>query len=430
MRLRTVAGVLVFSLFVFFSIALFTYFNPYWIFTISSTIFVTQAAIFLVALEETDTKDPKPKRYPSLTIIVPAYNAADTIEKSLRHILAMEYPKKFKVIVIDDGSTDGTYEKIKKFKGITIIRNKKNMGKAVSLNKVLKKVKTELVANIDSDTYPSKDALMKMVGYFNDPKVGAVTVLILPSKPRNFLQKIQEFEYYVAFGFWHKSISSLRSLYVTPGPMTIYRTKAVKEVGGFDEGNITEDMEIALALQEKGWKIECCVNTKVYTEVPHTLRSYFRQRIRWYRGKIFNGLKYKHLIFNKFYGQFGMFVFPVTFIVEFLSMVVLIGFITINSKRFILDAKQFIATIMHNAFRVEFLMNIDPLAWPPYLVFLVLTLLLWGYLLYVSMRFDRRKPKITEIPYILFYLILYSFFITFSYTMSFFHELKGSRKVW
>ncbi|MFC2174444.1 glycosyltransferase [archaeon] len=431
MRLRSLVGVLVFIAFVLLSAAAFTYFDAYLMFTISSSLFVTQAAIFLMALEDADLKDPKPKRYPSLTIMVPAYNAGSTIVESIKRIKEMEYPRKFKIIVMEDASTDDTYEKIKNIPGIKIIRNTKNQGKAASQNQVLAVVDTELVANIDSDTFPEKDALMKTIGHFNDPKIGAVTVLILPTHTRNWLQKVQQFEYYNAFGFWHKSISSLGGMYVTPGPMTVYRTQALQDVDGFDPGNITEDMEVALHMQKMGWDIKCSVNTKVYTEVPDTLRSYFRQRIRWYRGKFLNGVKYKDLLFNRSHGALGTFIYPMSFIVEILSMTVLIGIITINLDGFIRAVKHFVGVVQQNAFSLELLFNFDPLTWPPYLVFLVLTLLIWGYLLYTSMGFDsNRKPKLTELPYILFYLTFYSFFITFTYVMSFFHELKGSERVW
>jgi cellulose synthase/poly-beta-1,6-N-acetylglucosamine synthase-like glycosyltransferase len=430
MRWRTLLGVIAFSLFVFAVIGLFTYFDPYWIFTIASTLFIGQACVFLFAFEEAEIEDPKPKRYPSLTIMVPAYNAGKTVLKSLEHIKALKYPKPFKIIVIEDNSKDDTYEKVKNIPGIEIIRNKKNQGKAKSLNQALDRLDTELVANIDSDTYPNPDTLMKMVGYFNDPKVGAVTTLIIPEKPKTFLQKLQEFEYYVAFGFWHKSISQLESLYVTPGPMTIYRTEALQDVGGFEEGNITEDLEVALALQEKRWKIKCSVNSKVTTEVPLSFRQYLRQRVRWYRGKFFNSVKYKHVMFRKAYGDFGMFVLPMTLIVEVLSVVVLIGFITINFQRFLIDARNVWKLFTHNLLYWEPLLKLDPLTWPPYLVFLIVTMLIWGYLLYRSMQFDRRKATWKDLPYIGFYLIVYSMFIAVAYGIGFFNELRGSERTW
>lgn len=431
MNPRSVAGVLAFVAFIGVSVMAFKTFDNTLLFTASSALFITQAAIYLMALEHADTKDPKPLRYPTLTIMVPAYNASNTIVRSIKHIKAMKYPQPFKIIVIDDASEDDTYDKIKNIKGIEIIRNKKNKGKAASQNQVIKIVDTELLANIDSDTFPDPDALMKAVGYFKEKTTGAVTVLILPDKPKNWLQKVQLFEYYNAFGFWHKAIASLKGMYVTPGPMTIYRTEALRDVGGFDPGNITEDMEIALHMQKKGWNIETCVNTVVYTEVPSKLRDYFRQRLRWYRGKFLNGWKYKDLIFNRAYGSFGMFIYPVSFMVELLSMIVLIGVITINADGAYLALRQFISTVQQGAFSVKFLLDLDPLALPPYLIFLVLTLLIWGYLLYRSMDFHKHKrPKLSDVPYILFYLTFYSFIITFTYVMSFFHELKGSERKW
>ncbi|MCD4740368.1 glycosyltransferase family 2 protein [archaeon] len=430
MRWRTLIGITAFALFVFGCISIFSLFNPYWIFTISSAVYITQACIFLFAFEESKIDDPKPKNYPSLTIMVPAYNASKTILKSLEHVKALKYPKPFDIVVIEDGSKDDTYEKIKNIPGIRIIRNKKNKGKAESLNQAIKILKTDLIANIDSDTYPEPETLKNMVGYFNDPKVGAVTTLIVPENPKGFLRRIQEFEYYVAFGFWHKSISTLDSLYVTPGPMSIYRTDALRDVGGFEKGNITEDLEIALALQEKRWKIKCSVNSKVKTEIPGDIIGYIKQRTRWYRGKFYNTIKYKHLLFRREYGHFGMFVFPGTLIVEILAMIVFIGFLTVNFKRFLIEANNYFRLISLGLIRWEFILQFDPLTIPPYLIFLVATLLIWGYLLYKSLKFDKRKVKIYEIPYICFYLIFYSIFITTAYAIGFFNELRGSERKW
>lgn len=427
---KSAIGVLVFAVFVFGCIALFTFFNPYLLFTVSSAIFITQASIFLMSLERSTTEDPKPSKWPSLTIMIPAYNASDSIERCIRQVKEMKYPKPFNIVVVEDASKDDTHEKLSKITGIRVIRNEKNMGKAASLNQAIAQCDTELIANIDSDTYPNPDVLEHLVGYFQDPRVASVSTLIVPEKPKNLLQRIQEFEYYVSFGFWHKSLEGLEGLYVTPGPMTVYRTAALRDVSGFEEGNITEDMEVALALQDKGWRIRTSVNAIVRTEVPGKIRQYFKQRVRWYRGKIFNGFKYKHILFNRFYSHFGMFVFPVTFLVEFLSMVVFFGFITINAKRFLIDAQVFLKILANNAFRLDLIFNFDPLAVPAWAVFLIVTVLIYGYLLYKSMSFAGRKLKAWELPVVGVYLIAYSFFITTSYTMSFFKELSRSEREW
>ncbi|PIY91388.1 hypothetical protein COY71_03405, partial [Candidatus Micrarchaeota archaeon CG_4_10_14_0_8_um_filter_60_7] len=152
---------------------------PYmWIFLGANFIFVFISIVYLL---EFWGKKPETlsKEFPGVTVIVSAYNSAPTIEASLKAILAMRYPKPFKVIVVDDASTDNTYAKMKKFAGkLTILRNPENKGKAASINQALKLVKTPLVACIDSDTYPECNALEKMVPLFNSPKVGAVIALV------------------------------------------------------------------------------------------------------------------------------------------------------------------------------------------------------------------------------------------------------------
>ena len=105
--------------------------------------------------------------------------------------------------MVDDASTDDTFAIAKRFPQVEVIKHEKNLGKAASINLALKKTKGELVACIDSDTYPARDALKRMVALFNEPKVGAATALICVEKPKSFVQKVQEIEYHAAFGFWH-----------------------------------------------------------------------------------------------------------------------------------------------------------------------------------------------------------------------------------
>ncbi len=104
------------------------------------------------------------------------------------------------MIVINDGSRDNTLEIAKrlqkKYPKLKIL-NKKNSGKADSLNKGLKFAKGELVAVVDSDSFPRKDALKKMVGFFEDPKVGAATCPILARNKKRFFERLQAIEYAV-----------------------------------------------------------------------------------------------------------------------------------------------------------------------------------------------------------------------------------------
>ena len=141
---------------------------------------------------------PITKKKYSLTVIVPAFNEEDTVEDTVKAILNSNYPGLKEILVIDDGSTDNTFKIIKrlskeykKVKGFT----KKNQGsKAGPLNFALKKVKTDLVAVVDADSYPAPDAFGKMIGFFDDEKVGAVTCLFIPRNKKTFFERLQTIE--------------------------------------------------------------------------------------------------------------------------------------------------------------------------------------------------------------------------------------------
>ena len=159
------------------------------------------AIFFLLTMFENkkELKNPKPKKLPTVTIVVPAYNEEKTISKTLQSLLNLNYPKnKLEIIAVDDGSTDNTYKAAKQFtsQGVKVYK-KKNTGKADSLNFALKKSKGELFAALDADSFANPDCLKKMIGYFNDPKIMAVTPSLKVYKPKNMLQKIQYVEYLI-----------------------------------------------------------------------------------------------------------------------------------------------------------------------------------------------------------------------------------------
>jgi cellulose synthase/poly-beta-1,6-N-acetylglucosamine synthase-like glycosyltransferase len=124
-------------------------------------------------------------------------------------------------------------------------------------------------------------------------------------KPGNILQKIQWLEYTIII-FAARLTSYLDSLYVAPGPFSLYRTEIVRKTGGFDEQNLTEDQEIAYRMQKCNYRIKQCFDGYVYTNAPNKIRPFYRQRRRWYLGSLSCINKYKEMIANRKYGDFGM----------------------------------------------------------------------------------------------------------------------------
>ena len=117
---------------------------------------------------------PQPKKIYSITILIPAYNEEESIEDTIEHVINLDYPKnKLEVIVINDGSRDKTkniIEKLRKKYSNLKLLDKENSGKADSLNQGIKIARGELIAVVDSDSFPSKESLKKLTGYFDDEK--------------------------------------------------------------------------------------------------------------------------------------------------------------------------------------------------------------------------------------------------------------------
>lgn len=269
---------------------------------------------------------PTAKNTPSVSFVVPAHNEEDTIQDTIEHIFAIDYPKILEVIVVNDASSDRTKEIIeklqKKYSKLILINNDKPFGNAArTKNAGLKYAKGDLVAFVDADSYPAKDSLKKMIGFFNDEKVGAVTCSVLLREPKNFLEKMQDIEYRV-IALVRKLLEFVEGVYVTPGPLALYRKKALDEINGYDGENITEDIEIAWHLLHDKWKIKMCLSTSATTTAPKKFKIWYKQRLRWAIGGLECLSKYKKNFLEK--GTFGMFVIPL-FIFGFFSGIVGLG---------------------------------------------------------------------------------------------------------
>ncbi len=265
--------------------------------------------LYFLNREKVNT-DPEPSYFPSVTFLVPAYNEEEHIEKCLDSLLDQKYPSnKLDIVAINDGSEDSTLEKMKKYSDRITIIDKENSGKASSMNYALESVDSELVGCMDADSFPCEDFVANMVGYFEQDDVGGVTPAMKVLNPQTWPQKIMwaEFIYNVLL---RKMFSLFDSQWVMPGPGSLYRTETLKDLGGWDEETLTEDMEIAFRMFKNGSKLKNSTNAYVETTSPPTLKGLFRQRMRWYRGYIENALSYSELWFNPKYGNLGMIVIP------------------------------------------------------------------------------------------------------------------------
>ena len=253
------------------------------------------------------------------SIIVPCFNEENTVDKTVQSLLSLDYPKeKLEILIIDDGSTDNTWKCIQKYNKNPQIKifKKTNGGKHTALNFGISKAKGEIIGCLDADSFVEKGALKNMMAYFADKKTMAVTPSIKVFNPRNFLQRMQWSEYTLGI-LIAKLFSYADAVLVMPGPFSMFRKEVFKIVGNYKKAHHTEDMEITLRLHRKKIQIRNSHNSYVYTTAPKTIKTLYKQRLRWNFGFIKNAMDYKEMLFNKRYGNYGMLVLPFSLIIAF-----------------------------------------------------------------------------------------------------------------
>lgn len=255
-----------------------------------------------------------PKRYPSVSMIVPCFNEGRTLDATIRSLLAMEYPKdKLEIIVVDDGSTDNTRQIGEMWtarESQVSYFHKENGGKYTALNFAIARSNSELVGCLDADSFADPDALREVVKRFEEDKgVVAIVPVMKVHNARTLLETMQMAEY--TFGiFVKKMFDNLGAISVLPGPFSIYRRDVFSIVGPFKHAHNTEDMEIAFRIQKHGLKIVNAHTAFVYTTVPSSLRTLVKQRTRWTQGYLQNSKDYWRMFGNPKFGNFGVFVLP------------------------------------------------------------------------------------------------------------------------
>src|SRR4051812_20359280 len=238
--------------------------------------------------------------YPFVSIIVPAFNEADVIQSSLSSLLELRYPY-YEIIAVDDGSTDGTLERMREFEGnhygvrVSVYR-KENSGKADTLNYGIRRSKAPIVVCMDSDSRLTADALRYAMFHFRDPHVGAVAGNVKVINRHNIWTKLQALEYIEGLNIVRNAQAFFRSVNVIPGQIGIFRRKAIEATGGYDSDTFAEDFDMTVKILADGWKINYEPKAIAYTEAPEELLDIIQQRYRWSRGILQALRKQRHLL--------------------------------------------------------------------------------------------------------------------------------------
>ena len=253
---------------------------------------------------------------PRVCVIIPCFNEENTVVSTIESVLALRYPAELlETIVVDDGSTDGTWDAMRQFEGRERVRifRKENGGKHTALNLALEHTDADLIGCLDADSTVDREALSRIAPTFENADVAAVTPGIHVREPQTLLQHVQNAEYSLSV-FNRFMLAALGSAFIAPGPFSIFRTSVVRNLGGWRHGHSTEDMEMALRLQEAGHLIGNAPGATVHTTTPRTLPALFRQRTRWTYGFLRNAVDYRHMLGAKRYGHLGLIILPTALI--------------------------------------------------------------------------------------------------------------------
>ena len=232
---------------------------------------------------------PFPKgRSRLISVLIPAWNEARVIEASVRRVLA-SVQARLEVIVIDDGSTDGTSAIVRAaFAGDSRVQllTLANGGKAAALNRGIALARGDIIVALDADTQFEPLTIARLARWFADPEIGAVAGYAKVGNRVNLVTRWQAVEYVTAQNLERRALARLDAMMVVPGAVGAWRREALEEVGGFPVNTLAEDQDLTIAVQRAGWRVANDVEAVAWTESPQTLRALASQRFRWAFGTL------------------------------------------------------------------------------------------------------------------------------------------------
>jgi peptidoglycan-N-acetylglucosamine deacetylase len=249
---------------------------------------------------------------PRIAVLIPAYNEEKVIVRTVRSVLHSDY-ENLRVIVIDDGSTDNTFEVARAAysreiaAGRVQVLTKPNGGKAAALNYALDDLEEEFYVGIDADTVIAADAITKLIPHFEDPAVGAVAGNAKVGNRVNLWTRWQALEYITSQNFERRALDLFNVVTVVPGAIGAWRTEPVKTAGCYPLNTVAEDADLTMNLLEQRYKVVYEDRALAFTEAPIGPRGLMRQRFRWSFGILQSVWKHKlAFVRNKAMGLFAL----------------------------------------------------------------------------------------------------------------------------
>ncbi|CQR62537.1 bifunctional polysaccharide deacetylase/glycosyltransferase family 2 protein [Streptomyces leeuwenhoekii] len=254
-----------------------------------------------------------------VSVIVPAYNEKECIANTLRSLARSTHP--IEIIVVDDGSTDGTAE-IAESLGLPDVRvvRQANAGKPAALNNGVRHARHDIVVMMDGDTVFEPETVRQLVQPFADPSVGAVAGNAKVGNRRTLIGAWQHIEYVMGFNLDRRMYDLLRCMPTIPGAIGAFRREAVLQAGGMSEDTLAEDTDITIALHRAGWRVVYQEHARAWTEAPGSLKQLWSQRYRWSYGTMQALWKHRGALTDRGpSGRFGRVGLPLVVLFQILT---------------------------------------------------------------------------------------------------------------
>lgn len=274
--------------------------------------------------------EPEPP-YPSVSVLIPAYNEEGYVGRTIQSLLDADYPSaSLEIIVIDDGSTDDTLAEARAFAAVVdqvSVVSKANGGKYSALNYGLVFATADVIVTVDADSIVEADALQYIVAPFAaDENIGAVASNVTIWNRNSLVTRCQQLEYTIGVNIYRRALDYFGIVMVVPGCLGAYRREVLDEVFAYDPDTLTEDFDVTMKVLRAGYRVSVS-GARVYTEAPATWRDLYRQRLRWYRGNYMTILKHWPIVTDPSYGYLNRIALPFRlvemFFLPFASFVIL-----------------------------------------------------------------------------------------------------------
>jgi cellulose synthase/poly-beta-1,6-N-acetylglucosamine synthase-like glycosyltransferase len=252
---------------------------------------------------------PEPPSYPRISVIVPAYNEEKVIRTTIESLLSTDYPDK-EIILVDDGSKDGTLDIAMQYRDKIKVLHKENGGKASALNQGLLYATGEIITIVDADTIIGHSSLKHIAKGMVQENVAAVAGNVKIRNKTNWLTWCQALEYLSGIQIMRRGLDYFGAITIVPGALGAFRKKKLEEAGTYHKETLVEDFDATMKVLRSGMIVNGSNSATAYTQAPQTLRDFYKQRKRWYRGNLQVLRRHSDILLNPRFGYLHRISYP------------------------------------------------------------------------------------------------------------------------